>query len=156
MQKRKITVPFIDCPSEITIVRFSLGAVKGLAVIDSGSEMTIFDKAFVEANADGVLIAPNKTKLNITGVSASARNIVNNNASANLCFKDHDGFVLPLNIKGNVINLSPLTESFKKTYGEKYVIAMIIGGDTLRGLRGSINYEKGTLTLCTPKRESNK
>lgn len=156
MPKRKITIPFIECPSEITIVRFALGTVKGLAVIDSGSEMTIFDKAFIDANAEEVLISPSESSLNITGVSSKASNVKNKCASANLRFEAHDGSELPLRVDGNVINLSPLRESFMNTYGEQYALDMIIGSDTLRGLRGSIDYNKGTLTLRAPKANKSK
>ena len=117
-------VKFIECPSDVPIVMFSLGnGATGFGVVDTASETTVFDMGFVKENK-AMFKVPLRTVV----------------ADVTL-----DGTTYPL--EGMTFEVHHLSEHFQVMYDMHLNIELILGSDFLKKHNAKINFEEGVLVI---------
>lgn len=135
-------IRFKHCPSEIPLISLMMDSGEScLAVIDTGSEQTIFDETFINEHKDDFAFFHTKEGYNMIGVATETQTL-----SRTIMMKAHVGKDT-LSIYGITADLSNLRIHFKKAYGDDYDIVCILGSDMLKCLNAKINMKQGYLTL---------
>ena len=135
-------VKFIECPSDVPIVMFSLGnGATAFGVVDTASETTVFDMGFVKENKAMFKVQTTDELTNIVGVNNSKpvplRTVV---ADVTL-----DGTTYPL--EGMTFEVCHLSEHFQVMYDMHLNIELILGSDFLKKHNAKINFEEGVLVI---------
>ena len=135
-------IKFIECPSEVPIVKFTLGnGAEGFGVVDTASETTVFDKDFVKENKDAFHIKLSDEMTNVVGINNSKpvqiRTVV---TKATL---DGTGY----SMEGMAFEVRHLSGHFKTMYDMDLNIELIIGSDFLKQYNAIINFEEKNLVL---------
>ena len=137
--KERIKIPFVENKSVVPVVRFTLDSgATGCAVIDTGSESTVFDKDFVLQNKKSFRIEVTENKISLVGV------MENNEApivygTSSVEFAGQPGF--KLDMQGMIIPLKNIESNLG------FPPAAIIGSDILNKLGAKLNFKRKTMTL---------
>lgn len=141
MKNNRTKINFINCKSEIPIVNLRLkDGGEFLAIIDSGSEQTMFDKVF--ADAHGLPRDAENAGYNIIGVATE----YSINCAPVVAVLDV-GKNKTTTIVGITADLTSLNEHFTNSYGEDYAFQAIIGSDSLYAIDAKINYIKKQISF---------
>jgi len=139
MSNTKITVPFVDCGSNIPIIRVKVGDMWTNAIIDTGAESTL-----VSADMLGIpeaKITEEDLIANFTGVGDyKGKKIVRLDVDAKI---KNRKFV----ISGYDFDLSAIIEHFDKYCGYKDKISFVLGSDFLNRHDTVVDYEERLVTL---------
>ena len=149
---KKITLSFLNSTSPIPIVRFPLSNGRSIyAIIDTGSDSTVYDKAAKEVYPELFIKTKHVGKQRIIGVSetkemdifmSGMRLQINQEAQEDLTLKlcafEHSDF-------GDIVK--PLAEQ----EGLNDSIPLLIGSDTLIRYNVKIDMKKRTISFCLPK-----
>ncbi len=147
--KNKAEIAFINtCESDIPLVSFSLeeGGERYLAIIDTGSELTLFDYSFVKKNQDYFVDVQNDGEYNVVGVSDN-KSIHVSEKSTNFIFKDVNDEDKEIPLLGLSTDLSDLSNRFMNTYGDEFNIVALIGSNEMRKLGCVIDFVKENISL---------
>lgn len=152
--KNNRKIAFEDFGTTLPIVKFTLGSEQIYAIIDSGSEQTVFEKRFVKNHKDLFKIRVEKAALTMTGVSQSPANVNCIFAKADLWHGDAEtGEGVLRNVEGIIMPLDHLSEHFSS---QGITIAALIGSDILQPVHAHIDYENRQLVLPADIVEPNK
>lgn len=140
MCRKKVSVNFEDTNVDTPMIKigFEEGKVPFLACIDTGSELTLVDEAFVKHYRDIFSVEYTDEKLQV--ISASRTDEVVNiiNAYADVCIADK---VFPF--KGMIKDMMLLVERKEKPVA----VPVVFGNDFLKKYNARINYRKKTITF---------
>lgn len=139
-------VRFLKTKSDVPLIEFFLlNGKKAVALIDTGSESTLFDPGFVAANKEEFTIKETKNKINLVGIEKdSETSLITLETKIYISGEDENVHaILPLSAV--MMDLSHLREHFKKEYGTNMKIAAILGSDLLSDIKGKINFKEKTL-----------
>ena len=138
----KQKIPFVDCASNVPFVKFYIhGGEECYAILDSGSESTIFDMDFIKSHKKQFKTEITDNKVTLVGVgTAVERPIID--VSVDVTF-DEAGISYPA--KGHIVDLSTTKEHTKTKLGIETVA--IFGGAFLKSIGAEINYPEKTLYL---------
>jgi hypothetical protein len=135
----KVKIPFVKNKSAVPVIRVRLNNGKeGYAVVDTGSESTMFDMQFVKKNKNYFEIQTTDSKMNLIGMSSSAE-VPLIRATTHLRFRESPDADVKAN--GLVVDLSHLTDNVGRQ------VAMIIGSKLLAQVRGKVNYDRRYLSV---------
>lgn len=137
---KKISVKFVTFESKVPIVEVRSGEFAFHALVDTGSESTLFDP---EVTRKGT-VKPVKTgkKMDFVGLSGKTQR--------QEILAVHDDFVIgnqPVNIFGLLSDLSSLRGHIKEMYGKEMPIHAILGSDFLKHYDAILDFEEQTMNL---------
>lgn len=140
------SVPFLNTADSIPVVRFCLAdGTEGICIIDTGSELTVFDSQFVLDYVDNFRIRKTKSKINIVGMQLNneAALVYTNTA---VCFEKTWNKTNALPIKhALILNLNNLSGHIKDTEGNEVSVSAIIGSDVLSKHKTKIDFSEKKL-----------
>ena len=144
--KKRVRVKFLDYGSDIPIVPFRISEdAVYFAILDTGSDTTIFDKTFVDKNKDlfadeGCVITDVQ---GLHGVKAMDIDKVSSMISVGDITKP----MLMLKVIGHVLDLSDIN-SHIHTYCDKSVnVSAVFGSDTFKAAKANIDYKNDELKI---------
>lgn len=136
MFKNKVGVPFMACASEIPLITFRLdNGTEGVAVVDTGSEQTVFDSAFIKENDDCFKFKEGRT-YSLIGIATESEAM-----AVSIATSFHFGGET-IEIAGVSADMSSLRSHFKKSYGDQFDIVAIFGSDMMLKLGTKIDFIK--------------
>lgn len=113
-----------------------------LALVDTGSEITLIDKGIVDRlSKSGKTSTPLKSKLKLDGISGGTTEFQATMVSVETELIDiATGNSLSMVVTGATMNMESLKKSISNTEIETEMV-MIIGSDTLRKMNTEVNYK---------------
>ena len=143
--EKKIIIPFMELSCKLPLIEFELGGEKQAALVDTGSESTLFAHD-IPANEDFMLEGTNYV-MSLVGLSGetSKKRIIG--ATAKLLFCDNHGKEQMVTIEGMLSDLSIISEGICERCGKDIKITAIIGSDFLKGKRAKIDYGNNQLSI---------
>ena len=141
----KIIIPFSDSGCRIPLITLSIDGVEYTALLDTGSESTLFDYRISESNN----YKKNETdyKMSLVGLSGETEKgrivEVSTNVSVNDIFNNQ--YVISIN--GITSDLTNVTECINERYGKHMKVFAVIGSDTLKMYGAKIDYRRQQLTI---------
>lgn len=132
--KERVKVAFEEVNTAVPIVKIRLSNnSEGFAVVDTGSESTVFDKDFVKKSKNNFDIKITKEKINLVGVAQNNETPII--YAATEVFFGNDT-MYRFGMKGMVISLANLKDNLG------FVPAAIIGSDLLEALDSKLDFKK--------------
>ena len=124
------------CASEIPLITFRLdNGTEGVAVVDTGSEQTVFDSAFIKENDDCFKFKEGRT-YSLIGIATESEAM-----AVSIATSFHFGGET-IEIAGVSADMSSLRSHFKKSYGDQFDIVAIFGSDMMLKLGTKIDFIK--------------
>lgn len=118
---------------------------KGIAIIDTGSECSVFSKSFVDGNYRSLTVSATGEYYEQIGISGKKKKVPIINASTELIFKIGKASVT-LKVEGVVSDLSHISEHIKEIIGDEPDI-ILLGNDFLRSVNAKIDYENKCIVI---------
>lgn len=138
-----MTIKFENTKRNVPIVRFSLGADKEYyAILDTGSESTLFDMYFIKEEKENISINIPEEKMSIVGVSSS-NEVPLINVSVPICFEGR----AVCTANGLVLDMSHITKEFPESMGNSFKISALFGSDVLDAISAKVDFEKKELII---------
>jgi len=139
-------IPFNKCKSDIPLITFSLkeGGETYNAIIDSGSELTLFDGSLIRSNENCFSRIPSGDEYNVVGLSDNKKIHVSE-LSTKLLLISNDNTKETIMVTGIETDLSDLSRAFADAHGKDYKPVVIIGSNELRRLGARIDYVKNVI-----------
>ena len=137
---RKLAIPFVT-------FRLADGT-EGTALVDTGSESSVIDKAFVKAHKKQFQIEITDKKIEQIGFyGKSFVHIIK--LTAPLFFKTYRGrkWFRSKITDALLSDLSPLNQSIAETNKIENAVQAVFGSDLFKALQAEINYQNNTLTI---------
>ena len=128
-----IKIPFVDTELGVPIIEFMVGNQKHTAIIDSGSQCTIFRRDIGEEVCN--------TDLEVVTLSGSKK-IKSSDRLVKTLIEDEAGIRHELEINGNYFDDNTMLEQF-----DSYKIDCLIGSDFLNQISAKIDYENKHLVI---------
>lgn len=128
-----IKIPFVDTKLGVPIIEFMVGNQKHTAIIDSGSQCTIFRQDIGEEICN--------TDLEVVTLSGSKK-IKSSGRLVKTLIEDEVGIRHELEINGNYFDDNTMLEQF-----DSYKIDCLIGSDFLNQISAKIDYENNRLVI---------
>lgn len=143
----KSTIPFLNKTTSVPIVPFSLvNGVEAYAILDTGSEVTVYDMQFVKRNRDVFETKEDSYKTKLTNVTQDGEEVPYIQTKTKLILRDSDESFKEKVVPGMVLNLSHINTHLKDT-GEDLIISAIFGADMLNWLGMEISFPKQRITV---------
>lgn len=134
-------IPFRNVKTNIPVIEFTLYEERHWALIDTGSELTLFDSCFEEIGNGVVLYDIDLTGAG--GIDKAKASKVN----VSMFVKDINGKEKSFEVHGLYVEAGNIFKDTNSVYGEKFKIDAIIGSDTLKSLNAKIDYENGCIVI---------
>lgn len=132
---------FENINTPIPIVKYKLGNEVCYAIIDSGSEQTVFDATFVKEHADLFKLRKEyNSRMSLSGVSPTGADIACHFARATLGFRKP----FEIEVEGLLMSLDHLSEHFNK---DGIKLSVLIGADVLAKHNARIDFDKQKLVF---------
>ena len=130
----------INTKSHIPIIEFSIPDVnqKFYALVDTGAEITMANKSFVEKN--NIKTEVINTKLKVVGIDS--KKTYNNAILAQVPVVFDDKVVT---LKVPLCDLTPIEKHFISFHDEHIEIALLLGSDFLNEFKANIDYSNQLL-----------
>ena len=128
-----IKIPFVDTELGVPVIEFMVGNQKHTAIIDSGSQCTIFRRDIGEKVCN--------TDLEVVTLSGSKK-IKSSDRLVKTLIEDETGIRHELEINGNYFDDNTMFEQFAS-----YRIDCLIGSDFLNQISAKIDYENKHLVI---------
>ena len=128
-----IKIPFVDTELGVPVIEFMVGNKKYTAIIDSGSQCTIFKQNIGEEVCN--------TDLEVVTLSGSKK-IKSSDRLVKTLIEDETGIRHELEINGNYFDDNTMFEQF-----DSYRIDCLIGSDFLNQISAKIDYENKHLVI---------
>ena len=139
------TIPFYFCKSKVPLAVFRLrNGKKYVAVIDTGSEVSMFDP---DLKDDGLDTIENGDETSFVGVNGESGTVSIVHVSDELDFKTKDGEIISVPIAGILYDMKELTSVFQRKFNKDIVISAILGSDFLKEYNAKIDFKNKTLTI---------
>lgn len=139
---KQLTIPFKKTKVRIPLVEFSFEGKDNLcAIVDTGSESTIFDAGFLKEND---LLKDDSKKMSLVGLNGEGDELTIYMVNTFISL-GKEGKKLP--VEGISANLDTINEHIKAKHKEKTVVSVILGNDFLKKYKAKINYKTKELTL---------
>lgn len=138
---KQLTIPFRKSRVKIPLVDISIGdeEEKLSAIVDTGSESTIFDTNFVEEYG---LITTDSWNMSLANINGEGDPVTIRSVDTLISFND-----VKFQVKGISVDLSGVKNHIEKKYKEPTRIAVILGDEFLKKYKAKINYKTKELTL---------
>lgn len=143
---KKCRIKFIEHELDIPIVQFFLDdGTEAYAIIDTGSEQTLFDSDFVHQHRNSIMISAG-FDIRIVGMP-SAKNVIADIGKAVLAFfnSDDETFVLR-EISGLCVEISHINDFMKIRSGNTPKISALLGSDFLSKYGFKLDFKKKEIT----------
>ena len=141
----KIIIPFADSSCRIPLVKFSIDNVEYTALLDTGSESTLFDYHINES--DNYKKNETDYKMSLVGLSGETEKGRIVEVSTNVCIHDIFDNQYVISVKGITSDLTNVTECINERYGKHMKVFAVIGSDTLKMYGAKIDYRRQQLTI---------
>lgn len=140
---RKI-IKFVDCKSDVPIVKFVLGnGDTAYAVVDTGSETTLFDfDLLLGEHKSEFPLKKTKKKINFVGIQNDTETpLIKTHPTIRFLDEEDTNKYLYVKIEDAIfISMRNLTQHIKDQYDTDMTISAILGSDLLSRLNAEINY----------------
>jgi len=145
MMARK-EIPFYYCKSRVPLVVFRLrDDSRHVGVIDTGSEVSMFDFGMVE---EGLGTVNTQDETNFVGVNGETAMTTVTRVLDTLRFNTKDGEEVLVPVSGLLYDMTGLTEVFRRKLKKDTIkISAIIGADFLKEYDSRIDFRKKTLNV---------
>ena len=145
MRRKKIRIPFLETGSRIPFIRLYLNDGSNIdALVDTGSESTLFDMGFAVANFHNVKTG---NEMSLIGLSGETEKCVVREVKADMIVIDDCGVSRTITIDGMTADLTQVTHNVNERYDVKLDVRLLIGGDFLKRHGARIDYRNKMLTL---------
>lgn len=142
---RKKRIQFKKLKVNAPIVKIKIDdGIEGYAVIDTGSEFTVFDKRFVKRNRKVFEVAKNNSEFRTISLDGQSEPITFASASSKITFDNSTKTCL---VNGIISDLSAIIDHVHEQCGKEYNIIMLIGYDILSEIRAVIDLDKNTMEV---------
>lgn len=137
---------FVDTGLDVPVIEIQCNGVTSYAILDTGSECTLFDAAFIKSikNKGGVRIYTDTEDKEII-MYAMKQSVQPVMADASIILGDGKSSGRPIKCSGLIFNLSGINKHVEKTTGKK--IGVIIGSDTLNKYNMKIDFKEKIVSL---------
>ncbi len=139
MKNNKIQFASTHTTVPIALFRTVTGST-GYAIIDTGSESTLFDVEFMKNNRKAFTVRKTKSKINFIGVNDKSEHPILN-VSGTVMFADDT----PFKIKGMVADLTSIRNHIKQKLSLD--VAAVFGSDFLKTAGAEIKFNDQTIYL---------
>lgn len=133
-KEESIKIPFIENKNEVPIININLAGALYTAVIDTGSETTLFDSSVKE-----FLSIIGRTPYELHTLSEN-HSVISCSAEAAVRMFDVSGKSFPVVVNGDIIDFQGVREHYNN-------LIMIIGSDTLAQLKAKVDYKEKCLII---------
>ncbi len=138
MFRKENKIPFVDYSSDVPLIKFYLeDGSEGLAIIDTGSELSLFDDKYVMKHRDQFSLEYTDEIITMVGVQSKSETAATN-ATASVSMNGH-----VVVITGMAFSMSHIMESWQKDK----CISALIGSDILSELNAKVDYKNNYLIL---------
>lgn len=137
---KKISVKFVTFESKVPIVEVRSGKFTFHALVDTGSESTLFDYAVVDKG--GAISIDTGKAMDFVGLNGKTKR--------QEIKAVHENFILDnqqVNIFGLLTDLSTLRNHLKDMYGKEAPVYAILGSDFLNHYDAILDFEEQTMNL---------
>ena len=138
--RRKINIPLIEFESKVPVVKLKLGERELFALVDTGSESTLFDESLREI--EGIKVKELNSDMSFVGLQGKTEDKKISILSGE--FKSRRSKV---SIAGIGADLSSISHHFKKSYNSDIVISILLGCDFLDTYEAVIDFDNHKITL---------
>lgn len=142
-----------DFGEQLPIVPFYIDSAgkeeKVYAILDTGSEMTIFDKKLVARHPEAFHVVKHDVMLNTIGIYGENKDYLTT-ACVSACFDEtgnYDSNMFAVQMEGNVLDIAYAAESYQQCHKSAVQISVLIGCDFLAKYKAVIDMEDKTLSL---------
>lgn len=144
---KKYSFPFFESKSLVPFIKFTTEEGKDIfALVDSGSESTLFDRSLMEECPEVIKSTVALGTISMVGINGKRETTVDG-ARLSLPATTVDGREGRIGLKAVSDDLSTLSEHVKKVYGSPEKMSLLIGGGALRALHAKIDYAKKVITF---------
>lgn len=142
---KRIIIPLVESGCKLPMIIFELGGEKQIALVDTGSESTLFAQG-IPANEDFVLEGTNYV-MSLVGLSGetSQKRIIGATAKLYVCDDSYN--IQKVTVEGIVTDLSCVAEGISSRVGNHLKVAAVIGSDFLTEHSAVIDYKMKKLHL---------
>lgn len=141
----KTIIPFAETNSKIPLVEFKLDGIWRIALLDTGSESTLFDYNIPESE----YFEKNETdfEMSLVGLSGETKKNRIINATAWLDMTDIYGNTSTMSINGILSDLTNISNGINERFGKHLNVSAVFGSDTLKKYGAKIDYRRQQLTI---------
>lgn len=136
-----IKIRFTETKSGIPLIKFYSNSKTFYAVIDTGSEMTVFDSSFI----DTMVNLEDEFECSVNGLASSVSSCVFRKVKMPFVVKGTNDESIVLFFDGYTTKINEL--SLKSKHCRELKISSIIGTDILNSYNAKINYEDRTIEM---------
>ena len=138
-------IPFADTSSKIPLVEFKIDDKWYVALLDTGSESTLFDYRIPES--EDFEKKETDYTMSLVGLSGETDRGRITEVRTTFEINDVDDNVSYVTITGILSDLSNVSQGINERYGKHLNVAAVFGSDMLKGLGAKIDYRKQQLTI---------
>ena len=138
--RRKINIPLIEFESKVPVVKLKLDDRELFALVDTGSESTLFDESLREI--EGIKVKELNSDMSFVGLQGKTEDKKISILSGE--FKSRRS---KIRIAGIGADLSSISHHFKKSYNSDIVISILLGCDFLDTYEAVIDFDNHKITL---------
>ena len=143
-------IKFEECNSEVPVVKFMLSnGTSAYAIIDTGSESTLFDFQLIKENKNEFPLNKTRSKINFVGLQDSSETaLINTSPTLRFLNKENNSDYLSVKVEnGIVLNLSNINEHLKRQDNTNISISSVLGSDLLTSLNAKIDYKNKEMII---------
>ena len=148
--RKTITVDFEEESRLLPFIRVKFDGIEGerLALIDTGSELTVLDCDIVEkiSKKSNLVKLKSTDDITIDGFGGTENHKNSSYFASLVTITDTEGQEWNIPVDGASINISSIKEPFLKACGSAETV-MVIGSDTLKKLKAKIHYPRKQLSI---------
>lgn len=138
-------IKLVEHELDIPVVRFFLDdGTEAYAIVDTGSEQTLFDSGFVRQHRDCIMTSVG-FDIRIVGMP-SAKNVIADIGKAVMAFPDSDDTCVMLEASGLCVEISHINDFMKSRSGNTPMISVLLGADFLSKYGFKLNFKKKEMT----------
>lgn len=141
----RIYIPFIKSDFRIPLIYFTLGGKDMVAMVDTGSESTLFNQD-IPASENFVTEGTGYV-MNLIGLSGETAKQRIFGATATIEVQDEKGETQSLSVEGILTDLSYVSKSIGERSGNNIDVNVIIGSDYMSENKATIDYKRRRLSI---------
>ena len=138
--RKRINIPLIEFESKVPVVKLKLDDRELFALIDTGSESTLFDESLREI--EGIKVRELNSDMSFVSLQGKTDDRRISIFSGE--FKSRRSKIM---IAGIGADLSSISHHFKKSYNSDIVISILLGCDFLDTYEAVIDFDNHKITL---------
>lgn len=145
------TIKFVECKSDVPIVKFILGnGDTAYAIVDTGSETTLFDfDLLLGEHRSEFPLKKTRKKINFVGIQNDTESpLIKTHPTIRFLDEEDDKRYLYIKIDDAIfIGMRNLTQHIKDQYGTDMTISAILGSDVLSKMNAVVKYNTKELVI---------